>query len=133
MGFDFANAAALETNLCRRRYASQGKLSAIRIRVTQPGLIRGPEGVLGCSGGRQPTDQLPQQSVSRESGASSIAKGASPWYVNVIPRKPQRGGSRDVRSPRSHARDSLCHNFQEEFLEFLRRHDVQWDERYVWD
>ena len=24
-------------------------------------------------------------------------------------------------------------SFQEEFLEFLRRHDVPWDERYVWD
>ncbi len=24
-------------------------------------------------------------------------------------------------------------SFQEEFLEFLRRHDLPWDERYVWD
>ena len=24
-------------------------------------------------------------------------------------------------------------SFQEEFLEFLRRHDLEWDERYVWD
>lgn len=24
-------------------------------------------------------------------------------------------------------------SFQEEFLELLRRHDLQWDERYVWD
>src|SRR5882672_3818780 len=24
-------------------------------------------------------------------------------------------------------------SFQEEFLEFLQRHDLQWDERYVWD
>lgn len=23
--------------------------------------------------------------------------------------------------------------FQEEFLELLRRHDLQWDERYIWD
>jgi REP element-mobilizing transposase RayT len=28
-----------------------------------------------------------------------------------------------------HARIS----FQEEFLEFLRRHNLEWDERYVWD
>jgi REP element-mobilizing transposase RayT len=24
-------------------------------------------------------------------------------------------------------------SFQDEFLEFLRRHDLQWDERYIWD
>ncbi len=24
-------------------------------------------------------------------------------------------------------------SFQEEFLEFLRRHGLEWDERYVWD
>ena len=24
-------------------------------------------------------------------------------------------------------------SFQEEFLEFLRRHELEWDERYVWD
>jgi hypothetical protein len=24
-------------------------------------------------------------------------------------------------------------SFQEEFVEFLRRHDLQWDERYIWD
>ncbi|HEY2760238.1 MAG TPA: transposase [Pirellulales bacterium] len=24
-------------------------------------------------------------------------------------------------------------SFQEEFLELLRRHNLQWDERYVWD
>ncbi len=24
-------------------------------------------------------------------------------------------------------------SFQEEFLELLRRHDLEWDERYVWD
>jgi putative transposase len=23
--------------------------------------------------------------------------------------------------------------FQDEFLEFLRRHDLEWDERYIWD
>jgi putative transposase len=23
--------------------------------------------------------------------------------------------------------------FQEEFLEFLRRHNIEWDERYIWD
>jgi putative transposase len=23
--------------------------------------------------------------------------------------------------------------FQEEFREFLRRHGIEWDERYVWD
>ena len=24
-------------------------------------------------------------------------------------------------------------SFQDEFLEFLKRHDVEWDERFVWD
>jgi putative transposase len=24
-------------------------------------------------------------------------------------------------------------SFQDEFLEFLRRHDLPWDERYIWD
>ena len=24
-------------------------------------------------------------------------------------------------------------SFQDEFLEFLRRHQLEWDERYVWD
>ena len=24
-------------------------------------------------------------------------------------------------------------SFQEEFLELLKRHDLEWDERYVWD
>jgi REP element-mobilizing transposase RayT len=24
-------------------------------------------------------------------------------------------------------------SFQEEFLEFLTRHNLQWDERYIWD
>jgi REP-associated tyrosine transposase len=24
-------------------------------------------------------------------------------------------------------------SFQEEFLELLRRHDLEWDERYIWD
>lgn len=24
-------------------------------------------------------------------------------------------------------------SFEEEFLEFLRRHDLQWDDRYIWD
>jgi putative transposase len=24
-------------------------------------------------------------------------------------------------------------SFQEEFLEFLRRHNIEWDERYIWD
>jgi REP element-mobilizing transposase RayT len=24
-------------------------------------------------------------------------------------------------------------SFQEEFLEFLRKHDLEWDERYIWD
>ena len=24
-------------------------------------------------------------------------------------------------------------SFQDEFREFLKRHDLEWDERYVWD
>jgi hypothetical protein len=24
-------------------------------------------------------------------------------------------------------------SFQDEFREFLRKHEIQWDERYVWD
>jgi REP element-mobilizing transposase RayT len=33
------------------------------------------------------------------------------------------------RQPEHHARQS----FQDELREWLRRHDVEWDERYVWD
>ena len=27
----------------------------------------------------------------------------------------------------------LVRTFQDEFREFLRRHELEWDERYVWD
>ena len=52
--------------------------------------------------------------------------------------KPQRGGinkhesdlQSSIRNQEEHHRK---YNYQEEFLALLRKHEVEYDERYVWD
>jgi len=43
----------------------------------------------------------------------------------------------NVEAVRAYIRDQAEHHktrtFQDEFRDFLRRHEIDWDERYVWD
>jgi putative transposase len=114
------------------------------------GIVTSSKGVLLCVGGMPDHVHL-LVSLGRESSLSELLRelkaNSSRWIHETFPDQKsfawQSGYAAfsvshsrlpDVRTYiENQAEHHRVRTFQEEFLELLRRHDLTFDERYVWD
>ena len=114
------------------------------------GTLRGNGCVLIAAGGMPDHVHL-LASVSRELSTSEVVKlvksNSSRWIHDTFPKLANfawRSGygafavsfsnipdvRRYIANQETH---HAKHSFQDEFREFLRKHEIEWDEKYVWD
>jgi putative transposase len=114
------------------------------------GIVRGEGGVLLETGGIADHVHLVMRLKTEPSVATmvKIVKSKSSKWLNEQPKRPgrfewQRGyaaftvSSSQLRLVRTYVRNQEEHHrrqtFQEELVEILKRHGVEYDERYLWD
>jgi hypothetical protein len=85
------------------------------------------------------------RTISLSKVVEELKKESSKWAKEVIhPRFYWQNGygafsvsPSNVEQVKAYIRSQDKHHrtmtFQDEFRELLRRHDIEWDERYVWD
>ena len=128
----------LTADLCPRLYPFLG------------GIVRGRKSVLVEVGGMPDHIHL-LVSFARDISVSEMARDvkavSSQWVHEEFPARRafawQAGygafavSKSNVETVREYIRNQAEHHrtrtFQDEFRDFLRRHEIEWDERYVWD
>jgi REP-associated tyrosine transposase len=128
----------LTPDLCPRLYPFIG------------GIVRGRKSVLTEIGGTADHVHL-LVSFGRDISVSDMVRDvkavSSQWVHGKFPTRQafawQAGygafsvSQSDIEAVRAYIRNQVEHHrqrtFQEEYREFLRRHQIEWDERYVWD
>jgi REP element-mobilizing transposase RayT len=114
------------------------------------GIVRGEGGVLLEIGGMPDHVHLVVRFKAEPSVATmlKIIKSKSSKWLNAKPKRPgrfewQRGygaftvSASQLDKVRAYVRNQERHHrrqtFQDEFRELLRRHGIEFDERYIWD
>ena len=128
----------LTTDLCPRLYPFIG------------GIVRGRKSVLVEVGGVADHIHL-LVSLARDISVAEMVRDvksvSSQWVHQELPGRHAFGwqagygafavSKSNVEAVREYIRNQAEHHklrtFQDEFRDFLRRHEIEWDERYVWD